>query len=164
MSDVYSKIGTIIGNQYTPRLQGSTTTAEALEIMDEYEITAIGVECECDFIGVFTRTDFEKQVLRWNLHPGETTLYEVITFNPPYVTPDLSVKEVYNAMLAYQVKAMPIVSGKTLIGIADLDILRNHINESRNNILEDNVTTLKHFGSDKTFLPEHIAAKGVALQ
>ena len=127
MSKMHAKIGKLLENSYTPRLQGSTTVDDALEVMDEYEVNVIGVECENDFIGLFSREDFEKQVLRRNMHPGEVTLYEVITFNPPYVTPDLSLRETHNAMLAYQWKYMPVLSGKTLLGIAVMSQLRKYI-------------------------------------
>lgn len=158
------QIGTMVESIYTPRLQGSVCVDDAIEMMDEYEVNVIGVECESDFVGLFSRDDFEKNVIRWNLHPSETTLYETITLNPPYVTPELSIYETYSAMLAYQVNHIPVISGRTLLGIARISDLRRYINESRQNFTDDQGMAAKNLPHpERVFLPEHVAANKVII-
>lgn len=130
MLEKYTTIGEMINEAYTPRVQGSTTVDDALELMEEYGVSVIGIECEGDFVGIFSKKDFEKKVIRWSLHPHETSLYEVVTLNPPYVSPSLSINETYNAMLGYQWEYMPVISGKTLLGIAQLTDLQAYIEET----------------------------------
>ena len=154
----------IVESVYTPRLQGSTSVDEALEAMDEYQVDVIGVECESDFVGLFSRHDFEKNVIRWNLHPSETTLYEAITLSPPYVTPDISIRETYSAMLAYQANYMPVVARKTLLGIVNLKSLRAYINDSHQNFIDNQGMAARNLPqAEKIFLPQHVAANKVMI-
>ncbi len=138
MVSMNKKVDVIIGNTYTPRLQGSAMVSDALEMMEEYEVSVIGVECESEFVGLFSRKDLESKVLQWHLHPNETSLYEVIVLSPPYVTPDLTIREAHNVMLAYQWDYLPVLSnsGKRLLGIVHMKHLREHIDASHDNFNE----------------------------
>lgn len=124
------KIGDFVKNTKTPRLQGSARVSDALEIMDNYQTTIIGVECETDFVGVFTKNDFRKHVIRRNLNPKEVTLYEVMVCNPPTIKADITVKEAYDTMIAYQWDFMPVVQEQSLQAIISLRDLSTHIMQS----------------------------------
>ena len=111
------KIRTIAEKTKTPRLQGSVSVATAMEVMDIYEVDVIAVECEDDFAGVFGRSDFNCCVIRHHLNPKDTTLYEVMKLNAPTVEAEQSIKETYEAMVAYQSEYMPVLEGRKLCGI-----------------------------------------------
>lgn len=121
------KITDLLDCKKTPRLQGSATVAEAMEVMDAFSTPIVGVECEEDFVGIFKRSDYRKSVIRQNLNPKETTLYEVMTASPPCLEVDVTVKEAYEAMLAYQWEFMPIVRDKCLHAIVSFRELGKHI-------------------------------------
>lgn len=128
MCIISQKVGNIAEKTNTPRLQGSASVNTAMEVMDMYETDIVVVECEDDFAGVFSRGDFTRSVIRQNLNPKDTTLYEVMTVNPPSVDPDASVKDTYEAMLAYQWEYMPVLKGRRLCGIVSMkDIGKNVI-------------------------------------
>ena len=114
------KIGDIAQNKYVPRLQGSVSVESAMEIMDIHEVDIVAVECENDFAGVFSRGDFNRSVIRQSLNPKETTLYEAMPLNTPFVESQQSVKETYEAMLVYQWEYMPVLEGRRLCGIVSM--------------------------------------------
>lgn len=130
MCIMFEKIGVIAEKIKQPRLQGSVTVHMAMEVMDIYEIDIIGVECEDEFAGIFSRKDFERKVVRQNLDSEETTLYEVISLNPPTVMPYMTLKEAYEAMLSYRWDYIPVVLGKKLYGIVSIADLGKNVLES----------------------------------
>lgn len=130
MCVMFQKIGDIAAQTTVPRLQGSVNIDTAMEVMDIYEIDIVAVECEDHFVGVFTRGDFTRNVIRQNLNPKDTTLYEVMTINPPSVESEASVKETYEAMLTYQWDYMPVLDGRKLCGIVSMKDLGKDVMQS----------------------------------
>lgn len=122
----------------TPSLQGSSTVKAAIEMMDAHEVDFVGVECEGDFVGVFTRKEFDKNVIRRNLLPEETTLYEVAFLNPPIVQEDITVKEAYSIMMSYQQEFLPVLNEKKLTGIISIRILSEYIMRAYEKSEEEN--------------------------
>lgn len=127
MSILTQSVGDFISHVKTPRLQGSARVTDALEMMSAYETDIVAVECEGDFVGVFTRADYRTTVLRQGLNPWETILYEVMTADCPYMHEEATVKDAYDAMLAGRREFMPVLRGKTLQAILSLRALGDHI-------------------------------------
>lgn len=128
--NLHKPIGPYAQKLSTPRLQGSCNVFEALVLMDSKDYDIIAVMCEDAFAGTFSREDFKKMVLRQNLNPKTTSLYEVMHINPPYVNKDLSIADTYRAMLAYQWDYMPVLHGNELYGIVTIDelsVIKNDI-------------------------------------
>ena len=134
-----------------PRLQGSVSVLSAMEIMDMYEVDILAVECEEDFAGIFTRNDFMRNVIRHNLSPRETTLYEVMTLNPPSVEVGASVKEAYETMLAYQWEYMPVVEGRKLCGIVSMRDLGNDVMKSLEEARNENQMIMNYIQSGESY-------------
>lgn len=124
------KISDLAQQVRVPRLQGSVNVNTAMEVMDIYEIDVVAVECEDYFAGIFSRSDFTRSVIRQNLNPKETTLYEVMVINPPSVETESSIKETYDAMLAYQMDHMPVLEGRKLVGLVFMKDLGRNIMQS----------------------------------
>lgn len=120
MCIMFQEIGSIAEKIKQPTLQGSASAYMGVEVMNIYNIDIIGIECEDDFVGVFAKEDFDKHVIRRNLNPRETTLYEVMTINPPTVDSDISVKEAYETMLNYKWEHIPVLEHKRLCGIVSM--------------------------------------------
>ena len=110
------KIGDLAQRSHAPCLQGSKSVAIAMEIMAIHNVDIIGVECKDDFAGVFSRDCFTKSVVRQNLVPTETLLYEAMYMNPPTIDANSTVKEAYEAMLSYQWEYMPVLDGNNHLG------------------------------------------------
>lgn len=144
-------ISTLTDTMKKRSLQGSISAFFALEVLDIYEVDIIGVECEDEFVGVFTRSDFERNVIRRNLNPRHTTLYEVITLNPPRVPSDTSVKDTYEAMLAYQWDYMPVVDGNHLCGIVSMNDLGHSVVHSLEEMKTENDTIMDYLHGGESY-------------
>lgn len=145
------KIGEIAEKTNIARLQGSVSVDTAMEVMDMYEIDIVAVECEDDFAGVFSRGDFTKSVIRQNLNPKNTTLYEVMALNPPSVEPDASVKETYEAMLAYQWDFMPVLEGRKLCGIVSIKDIGQDVIKSFEEAKIENKIIMNYIRSGESY-------------
>lgn len=144
MSILSQRIGNLAEKVKTPRLQGSVSVLNAVKLLDAHKSDILGVECEEEFAGIFTRGGYNRMVARQNLEPEETTLYEVMTLNPPYVCHDLSIKETYNAMLAYQWEHMPVLRDARLLGIVSLHDLSQNVLQSFETAEQENEMMLKY--------------------
>ena len=108
---------------------------EARDIMEAHDVDIIAVACKDKFVGTFSRTDFKNSVLRQNLDPTCTILYEVMRVDPPFIHDDVSIEEACKAMLTYQWEFMPVLAGQQFLGIIslnDLSIIRDLIDRYDN--------------------------------
>ena len=145
------KIRTIAHQTNIPRLQGSVSVSTAMEIMDMYEIDLIAVECEHDFAGVFSRGDYTRSVIRQNLRPEDTTLYEVMTLNPPSIESDATIKEAYEAMLSYQWEYMPVLEGHDLCGIIAMKDISKDVLQSFENAKTENEMIMSYIHGGESY-------------
>ncbi len=118
MPFAFQKISDIIKKTPVPGLQGSETVKTALQILEAYETQVIAVECDENFVGTFSRDDFSRNVIRNNLDPDHTTLYEAMTLNPPSLSKEACVKDAYEIMVLYRQEYIPVLDGNKLYGIA----------------------------------------------
>ncbi len=145
------KIGEIAANTNIPRLQGSVDVMTAIDVMDLYKTDIVAVECEDSFAGIFTRGDLNRTVIRQNLDPRQTILYEAMTLNPPHVTADMTVKETYDSMIAYQWEYMPVLIGTRLCGIVSMRELGKHVLRSYEEAQEENKMILNYIQSGESY-------------
>jgi len=145
------KITDLVSLNKTPCLQGSASADKAILAMNSANVDIVGVACDHDFVGVFSRKDFEKHVTRRNLNPRNTTLYEVMTINPPTVQCDYTFKETYEAMLSYQWNYMPILNGSVLCGIVTISDLGHDIIKSFEEAQEANNIIMHYIQSGESY-------------
>lgn len=145
------KISTVAQYSSTPRLQGSVSVSTAMEVMDMYEVDIIAIECEEDFAGVFSRGDFNRNVIRQNLKPDETTLYEVMRLNTPTVDAGQSVKEAYETMLAFQWDHMPVLDGGKLCGIVSMCDLGKDVIKSFEDARAENQLIMNYIQNGESY-------------
>jgi acetoin utilization protein AcuB len=107
--------------------------AEAYELMSENEIRRLLVTRDGELVGIITmsdilrtipallvETDRETRLLR-----GTQKVREVVTRDPVTVDPEDTVQDTAERMLEYQVSGLPVVDGRTPVGIiTESDIFR----------------------------------------
>ena len=107
--------------------------AEAYELMSENEIRRLLVTRDDELVGIITmsdilrtipallvETDRETRLLR-----GTQQVREVVTRDPVTVDPEDTVQDTAERMLEYQVSGLPVVDGRTPVGIiTESDIFR----------------------------------------
>ena len=93
--------------------------------MHSRRVSAVLVtEGDADLIGIFTERDAISRVLADGRDPAETTLAEVMTDNPEFVSPQNTAVEVVQLMQALNCRHLPIVNGGKAVGIVSRGKLR----------------------------------------
>jgi signal-transduction protein with cAMP-binding, CBS, and nucleotidyltransferase domain len=106
-------------------LPASATVMMAARHMHSRRVSAVLViEGDADLIGIFTERDAISRVLADGRDPAETTLAEVMTDNPEFVTPQKSAMEVVQLMQALNCRHLPIVNEGKAVGIVSRGKLR----------------------------------------
>lgn len=141
----------LLKQKKTPCLEGSETTDKAVMAMDNAETDIIGVSCDGDFVGVFRRKDYFRNVVRRNLNPKETSLYEVMIITPPSIPTSYNFKEAYETMLSYQWNYMPVVREKKLYGIVTMDELGHDIIEAYQEAHNENEIIINYIQGGESY-------------
>ncbi|HTW53013.1 MAG TPA: CBS domain-containing protein [Stellaceae bacterium] len=106
-------------------LPASTTVMMAARHMHSQRVSAVLItEGDAELIGIFTERDAISRVLADGKDPAETTLAEVMTDNPEFVTPQESATEVIQLMQMLRCRHLPIVNGGKAVGMVSRDKLR----------------------------------------
>ena len=107
-------------------LPASATVMMAARHMHSRRVSAVLVtEGDDDLIGIFTERDAISRVLADGRDPAETTLAEVMTDNPEFVSPQNTAVEVVQLMQALGCRHLPIVNEGKAIGIVSRGKLRS---------------------------------------
>jgi signal-transduction protein with cAMP-binding, CBS, and nucleotidyltransferase domain len=106
-------------------LPSSTTVMMAARHMHSRRVSAVLVtEGEAELAGIFTERDAISRVLAEGKDPAQTTLPQVMTDNPEFVTPQKSAKEVVQLMQALRCRHLPIVDEGKAVGMVSRGKLR----------------------------------------
>lgn len=120
-------------------MQAFDSVEDALKVMQEQKTGAVGVEIFSGFAGIFTQSDFVEKVLMKNLSPQKTILNEVMTQNPPVISPLLSTAQAYEVMLQHKVRYLPVLreGDSYFLGIVTEDDLSADIYSAKNQAFID---------------------------
>lgn len=106
-------------------LPPSTTVMMAARHMHNKRVSAVLVtEGDAELVGIFTERDAISRVLANGKDPAETTLAEVMTDNPEFVTPQKSAVEVVELMQVLHCRHLPIVEEGKAVGVVARGKLR----------------------------------------
>jgi signal-transduction protein with cAMP-binding, CBS, and nucleotidyltransferase domain len=106
-------------------LPSSTTVMMAAQHMHSRRVSAVLVtEGEDELAGIFTERDAISRVLAEGKDPAQTTLAQVMTDNPEFVTPQKSAMEVVQLMQALRCRHLPIVDEGKAVGMVSRGKLR----------------------------------------
>ena len=107
--------------------------AEAYELMSENEIRRLLVTRDGELVGIITMSDILRTIpallveadRETRLLRGTQQVREVVTRDPVTVDPEDTVQDTAERMLEYQVSGLPVVDGRTPVGIiTESDIFR----------------------------------------
>ena len=95
----------------------NATVQEAAQVMADKGISAIFVQGNEDYAGIFTATDLVKRVVAKGLDPKTTSAVSVAS--SPILTIDmfLTPEEANEKMLRHKVKRIGVTQGKKIVGI-----------------------------------------------
>lgn len=102
-----------------------TSIKDAAKKMKDNDIGSLILKQGENFGGIITYRDVVKKVVSKDAKPSEVKVRDVATPQLHTISPDKSLREAAILMLKKDVKRLPVMNGKSLVGIvSDKDILR----------------------------------------
>ena len=113
---------------------------EALEIMNNYNISAIMIVEDNNLKGIFTERDYARKVVLKGRSSKEVKILDVMTPNPKTITPSDSLDHCMKLMTDMHIRHLPVQTDSKLIGMISIgDVVKY--------IIEDQKQTIKNLES-----------------
>ncbi|MCT4542270.1 MAG: CBS domain-containing protein [Vallitalea sp.] len=122
---------------------------EAAKKMRDADIGSIPVEEDHKLVGILTDRDIVLKGVAEDLNSNEAKCKDIMSKDVITATPDMDVNDVANLMSHNQVKRIPVVDNKNVIGIISLKDLsqartfEDEAGEVLNDITEDDYNTFR---------------------
>jgi CBS domain-containing protein len=101
------------------------TVQEALEIMASKRISSLPVTRGADLVGILSERDYIRQSVPKRIAPWDVLVKDIMSKNVICVTSNTSVRECMELMSTHRFRHLPVVDGKTLVGMLSIsDIVR----------------------------------------
>ncbi len=106
-------------------LDDESTTKEAADIMNKFEIGCLIAVRKGKAVGIITERDLLKRVVAEAKDANRTKVKDIMTSPLVVVEPDMELEEAVKMMFQMKIKKLPVVDGKRLVGLVTLtDIAR----------------------------------------
>jgi CBS domain-containing protein len=101
------------------------TVQEALEIMASQRISSLPVTRGANLVGILSERDYIRQSVPRRIAPWDVLVKDIMTENVICVTSDTTIRECMELMSSHRFRHLPVVDGKTLVGMLSIsDIVR----------------------------------------
>ena len=101
------------------------TVQEALEIMASKRISSLPVTRGADLVGILSERDYIRQSVPKRIAPWDVLVKDIMSKKVICVTSNTSVRECMELMSTHRFRHLPVVDGKTLVGMLSIsDIVR----------------------------------------
>lgn len=97
-----------------------STVYDAIKLMAEKQVGALMVLEDEQLIGIFTERDYLHKIALAGRASRETCVREVMSPRVLFVTPDQSVDECMALMSEKQIRHLPVVDDKRLLGVVSM--------------------------------------------
>jgi CBS domain-containing protein len=106
-------------------LDDESTTKEAADIMNKFEIGCLIAVRKGKAVGIITERDLLKRVVAEAKDANRTKVKDIMTSPLVVVEPNMELEEAVKMMFQMKIKKLPVVDGKRLVGLVTLtDIAR----------------------------------------
>jgi CBS domain-containing protein len=113
-------------NRHLFTILPEATVQEALEIMASKRISSLPVTRGTDLVGILSERDYIRQSVPRRVAPWDVLVKDIMTEKVICVTSDTTVRECMDLMSRHRFRHLPVVDGKTLVGMLSIsDIVRS---------------------------------------
>jgi CBS domain-containing protein len=127
---------------------------EVAQVMKSADVGVVPVVEGDESIGLITDRDLVIRVLADGKDPGEVRAGDIATRAPVSVTPDMKLSDARELMEEHQVRRLPVVKGRQLVGILSLgdvawaDASTREVGEALRAVSESESTVSSNEGPD----------------
>ena len=114
---------------------------DALELLEDKNLGSLVVVENGKLIGIFTERDYARKVILKGRSSQETTVRDIMTDRPIFVSPDTSIDMCMQIMTEKYIRHLPVLCDGELIGLVSIgDLVRNIMSEK-----DYIIQTLEHY-------------------
>ncbi|MEE2745556.1 MAG: CBS domain-containing protein [Pseudomonadota bacterium] len=110
----------VVTGQKLRTLEPTATAREAARVMGSKKISAVLVADKKKLIGIVTERDLAAKVLAGSMDPDKTTLLDIMTPDPDYLSPDDSPESALELMSTRGYRHLPVMNNDDLIAIVSI--------------------------------------------
>jgi CBS domain-containing protein len=106
--------------------------------MEAEDVGSLPVVDGDDLVGVVTDRDIALRIVGAGKDPGATTVGEIQSSDPVAVGPEQDLSEALHEMAKHQVRRLPVVDGRRLVGVvAQADVAREAGDSETGRLVEE---------------------------
>lgn len=106
-------------------VSADSTVEESAKVMNKHRVGSVLVNEENKLVGIITDQDIVRKVIAKGLHPKEAVVKKHMSKNLVTIAPEKDIFEAINLMANENVKQLPVMDGRKMIGIiTQKDILK----------------------------------------
>jgi CBS domain-containing protein len=117
-------VGEIVRGRPVYVVRQDDSVLDAVRYMTEYQTGAVPVLAEGDVVGIFSERDVMTRVVVQRLDPHSTKVGEVMTRKVAVLGEDCTYEDALAIMEQLQVRHLPVMAGKRLVGCVSIRELR----------------------------------------
>jgi len=101
------------------------TVQKALEVMAAKRISSLPVTRGADLVGILSERDYIRQSVPKRVAPWDVLVKDIMTAHVISVSSNTTIRECMELMSRHRFRHLPVVDGKTLVGMLSIsDIVR----------------------------------------
>lgn len=106
-------------------VRSGATLARCAVLMKNKRVGSLLIKDDHSLLGILTETDIVRKAVAGNKTPGELTAGDIMTKRVVLISPEKDIFEALNKMRDHDVRHLPVVDGKKLVGLLTLkDVLK----------------------------------------
>jgi CBS-domain-containing membrane protein len=106
-------------------IDASKNARDAVNLMNKHEIGCLVVTMKSKPVGIVTERDFLKRILAKSKNPEAVKIREIMSAPLRTAEPDMDVEDVTKFMFRMNIKKLPVIQGRKLIGLVTFtDLVR----------------------------------------
>jgi CBS domain-containing protein len=139
-------VKTILKNKRSNSLyfvQADHCVLEAIQLMCDNDLGCLMVVEKGELVGVFSERDYARKMVLQNRSAKGTKIFEIMSQNPIVVHPNTRIEECMNLMNDHNIRHLPVMDGKSIVGLVSIGDLVNQIIHEQGGIIEHLTSYIK---------------------
>ncbi len=126
-------------------IQPEATVFQAIQMMADKNIGALLVTKGDKLVGIISERDYTRKVALVGRSSKDTLVREILSGRIVTVSPDHSIEDCMRLMTEHRVRHLPVMDGKTILGVVSIGDLVNRIISAQNSAIEQLETYITGF-------------------
>jgi CBS domain-containing protein len=114
-----------------------STVFDALRLLAEKNVGALIVLSAGTLVGIFSERDYARKVVLQGRFSHDTLIRDIMTPNPIAIHAGTELDECMRLMTNYQVRHLPVLEGKSVIGVVSIGDVVKLIMETQRDSIAD---------------------------